>query len=290
MKKKINLTKKNIIFLSILLVALILVLILVIYLNNNTTIFKSKEDVKDDLLEIQSNVKKDAKNEIDNPLYKEDVGVSRETLYIRENASSKIKEAAKGTEVGFEKNNKSENGMLIIDTYEGTSAIEYKVLGHTKDILNVEIFSYSNLCDLSYIMGSIEDAKIIEEGKDQQQYNMIASNTTYTLSSDFEGGKNIAFFFDTDMKFISSTTEKTFTTPANARYIKVMTENVEDKKDTFISYNLVLGNTPSNVFTTNRAQTVIDVNQNHQNCIPFNTEKTVLYIDGGDIEINYVTK
>ena len=290
MKKKINLTKKNIIILSGILVAIILVVILVIYLNNNTTMFKSEEEVKDDLLEIQSNVKNDKKSEIDNPLYKKDVGVSKETLYIKENASSKIKEAAKGTEVGFEKNNKSENGMLIIDTYEGTSAIEYKILSHTKDIMNIEIFSYKNLCDLSYIMGSVEDAKIIEEGKNQQQYNMIASNTTYTLSSDLEGGTNIAFFFDADMKFISSTKEKTFITPANARYIKIITENLEGKKDTFVRYNLVLGDTPSDEFSTNKAQTVIDVNQDYQNYIPFNTEKSVLYIDGGDIEINYVTK
>lgn len=290
MKKKIKLSKKSITILSIIFVVLILALIWVIYLRNNTLVLKSTEDVKDDLLEIQSNVKKDAKNEIDNPLYKEDVGVSRETLYIKENASSKIKDAAKGTEVGFEKNNKSENGMIIIDTYEGTSAIEYKVLSHTKDVLNVEIYSYKNLCDLTYVMGSIEDKKIIEEGNDQLQKNMIASNTTYTLSSYFEGGTNIAFFFDADNKFISSTTEKTFTTPANARYIKVMTENVEGKKDTFISYNLVLGDKPSNEFIVDKAQTVIDVNNEQKNIIPFNTEKTVLYIDGGDIEINYVTK
>ncbi|MBO4293167.1 MAG: hypothetical protein J5881_02115 [Clostridia bacterium] len=290
MKKKIKLSKKNIIILSIIFVGLILVLIWVIYLKNNTIVFKSTEDVKDDLLEIQSNVKDDRKYEIDNPLYKEDVGVSRETLYIKENASSKIKEAAKGTDVGFETNNKSENGMLIIDTYEGTSAIEYKVLSHTKDFLDVEIYSYKNLCDLSYIMGSIEDKKIVEEGNDQLPKCMIASNTTYTLSSNFEGGTNIAFFLDADKKFISSTTEKTFTTPANARYIKIITENVEDKKDTAISYNLVLGDKPSNEFIFNKAKTSIDVNDNYQNLIPFNTEKSVLYIDGGDIEINYVTK
>ena len=287
MKIKKHLTKKNIIIFSIILTAMLLITILMVYLVSNTIIFKSDEEVKDDLLEIQDNIKEGNNKKIDNKLYNKDVGVSGETLYIKENASDKLKESAQGTEIGFEKSTKSENGMIIVDAYKGTSAIEYTVVSHTKDILNIETYSYNNLCALSYQAGSIKDKKLIEDGKDELKKNMIAPNTTYTLASDIEEGVNTAFFLDSDSKYISSTTEKTFTTPENARYIKIITEGVENYS---IRYSLVLGTEPSYRFDTNTIYTSINTNENIKNRLPFTTDKTVVYIDGGEIELKYVSK
>ena len=92
MKLKKYLTKKNvIIFIIILLV--ICITALVIYLLNNTIIFKSTEDIKNDLTGIQNDIsnKEENKDVIDNKLYKDDVGVSEETIYIKQNARDKVK-------------------------------------------------------------------------------------------------------------------------------------------------------------------------------------------------------
>lgn len=292
MKLKKYLTKKNIII-FIIAIVIICITSLVIYLLNNTIIFKSKENIKEELLGLQNDIvnKEDDEKIIDNKLYKDDVGVSEETLYIKENASNKLKESVQGTNIGLEKTIKSENGVIIVDSHEETAAIEYNVISHTKDILQIEAYDYSNLCNLSYYIGEVKDKKTIEDGTDQLAKNMIAPNKTYTLTSDLEGSTNTAFFFDSDSKYISSTTEKTFTTPANARYIKIMTE-VEDSslENTCLQYNLVLGTEPGKVFDTVLTQTSIDTTENIKNYLPFPTGKTVVYIDGGEIELKYVSK
>ena len=108
MKLKKYLTKKNvIIFIIILLV--ICITALVIYLLNNTIIFKSTEDIKNDLTGIQNDIsnKEENKDVIDNKLYKDDVGVSEETLYIKQNAPDKVKKSVEGTNIGLEKTTKS---------------------------------------------------------------------------------------------------------------------------------------------------------------------------------------
>ncbi len=279
-------TKKKLIIFSAILTVLLSIMI-IIYLINNTIIFKNSEEVKDDLLEIQDNIKEGDEKKIDNKLYNKDVGVSEETLYIKENASDKLKESAQGIGIGFEKSTKSENGMIIVEAYEGTSAIEYIVTSHTKDVLNIEAYSYNNLCNLSYLAGSVKDKKTIEEGKDELRKNMVAPNITYTLTSNIGEGINTVFFFDSEMKFISSTSEKTFTTPENARYIKIITEGIEVGG---VQYNLVLGAEPSYDFDTNVIYTSINTNENIKNRLPFTTDKTVVYIDGGEIELKYVSK
>ena len=291
MKMKKYLTKKNIILFTIILVIIAVIILVVLYLMNNTIIFKDSEEVKEDMLGIESNIKNGESYKIDNPLYNKDVGVSEETLYIKQNASSKLKESVQGTDIGYEKSTKSTNGMIILEAYGGTEATEYKVISHTKDVLNIEVFGYENLCNLFYEIDSVKDKKLIEEGKDNLQKNMIASNTTYTLTADMENLVNTVFFFDSDMKFISSTTEKTFTTPENARYIKIMSETQntnQEKKD--VKYNLVLGTEGSEYFMCDSTQTSIDVNQTIMSHIPFTSEKMVVYVDGGEIELNYVSR
>lgn len=292
MKLKKYLTKKNvIIFIIILLV--ICITALVIYLLNNTIIFKSTEDIKNDLTGIQNDIsnKEENKDVIDNKLYKDDVGVSEETLYIKQNAPDKVKKSVEGTNIGLEKTTKSENGIIVVDAYEGTAAIEYSVISHTKDILEIEAYDYSNLCNLSYYIGQIKDKKTIEDGTDELPKDMIAPNKTYTLTSSLEGSTTTAFFFDSDSKFISSTTEKTFTTPENARYIKIITETQDSNlENTPVEYNLIFGTEGSNKFDTRLTQTSIDTTENIKNYLPFIAEKTVIYINGGEIELNYVSK
>lgn len=288
MKTKELLNKRNIIIICI----LVLIIILVIYLANNTKFFKTKEGIKEDLSQLQDEISSEGitirgQQDITNSIYSEDVGVSNGTLYIKENASGKVKESVQGTEVGYEKSNKSVNGMIVLEAYEGTSVTDYELINRTKEVVKIEVYDYNNLISDLYIMGSVTDKKQVEEGKDSLKANLVAANTEYTLTNMMNSGTNTVFFFDSDMKYLSSTTDKTFTTPENTKYIKVMTEGVDLDA---IKYNLVIGKEAGNEFITSRSQITLDKENNYNGYIPFTTEKSVLYIDGADIELKYVSK
>lgn len=286
MEKKKYLTKKNIIIFSII-VFIILGICLVYYLSTHTIIFKDNEEIKSDVLSLQNDVKNNGKKSIDNDLYNKDIGVSEETLYIKENASDKLKESVQGTDIGMEKRIQSKDGMIILEPYVGTSITGYNILSHTKDSLTIQAYSYDNLCNLYYIVGSVTDEKMVEEGKDELGKAIIAPNMTYTLNSNIET-TNTVFFFDKDMKFISSTKEKVFTTPQQAKYIKVISNGGTEGEN--VDYCLTLGENTQGDFKCDLTQTVINVNGKDDKYLPFYNEKTVIYIDGGEIELKYVVK
>lgn len=287
-------TKKIVIITSIVIVLLIMILIIVLY--NNTTIFKSKEEIKNDLLKLQEDISTDNNNEIinldtniDNKIYSNYVGVSNGTLYVKEDAKDKIKESVKNTKIGYEKIAISENGLLVLDAYENTNAIECKIISNTKDKVSLTAYSAQNLCDNIYTIGSIEDKKIIEEGKDELSPIKVAKNTVYTISNSMLSGLNTIFFFDSNGNFISNTTDNTFTTTNDTSYIKVITED-EKLNGIEVMYCLVLGTEPNYEFITKKTDVVIDVENQSNLYFPLESEKIVIYVDGGEIEMKYVSK
>lgn len=298
MKIKELLTKRNVIIICI----IIVLIILVIYLANNTSFFKTKDEIKNDLIQIQDDLNSDElasvqQRDITDSRYSNDVGVSGETLYIKENASSKIKDSVQGTDIGYEKSNKSVNGMVVLEAYEGTSVTGYELTNITKDEVYIEVYDYSNLISEIYIVGSVTGKEQIEAGQDGLRAQQVAPNTEYTLTNIYNAGINTVFFFDSNMKYISSTTDKTFTTPENAKYIKVITEEIdaeevglEETEIQAVLYNLVLGKEPGDNFSTNRSQITLTKENDYKGYIPFSTSKSVLYIDGAEIEFKYVSK
>lgn len=291
---KKHLTKKNIIVFTI----LIVVILLIVYLAFNTAIFKTKGNIQDDLVSMQEEISSiktinnnsDKQNIVDNSIYSNDVGVSNETLYIKENASNKIKDSIEGTDIGHENTIKSENGMIVLEPYQNTEAIEYKILSHTKEEIEMQIFDYNNLCREIYVAGSVTDKGQVENGENEIIPTIVAPNQTYTLINSTFGGVNTVFFFDGEMKYISSTEEKTFKTPENCKYIKIITENPEISDGYEVQYNLVLGEKESFVFGTEFTQLNFNVNSENNNYLPFTSSKSVIYIDGAEIELKYVAK
>lgn len=285
MELKKLLTKRNIIIFSIVLILLISCLIY--YLATHTIVFKNNEEIKDDVLSIQDDVKNNGKKSIDNDLYNKDIGVSDETLYIKENASDKLKESVQGTDIGMEKSIQSKDGMIIVEPYVGTSITGYNILSHTKDTITLKAYNYDDLGDFNYVVGSIKDEKIIEEGKDELRKVRVAPNITYTLNCS-EDITNTIFFFDKDMNFINKTKEKVFTTPEQAKYIKVISNGGTEGET--IDYCLALGENTPGSFQCDVNRTIINVNEKNDNYLPLYNEKTVIYVDGGEIELKYVVK
>lgn len=281
------------IIIAIIVIVTFLLCMLLIYLYNNTPIFKSSKEIQSDLTGIQDEIKNNTNEEVEKGMYSDYVGVSGETLYIKENTDSKIKEAIKNTDIGYEKKSTSNNGLLVIDTYKDTEAIECKVISSTKEQINLTAYGASNLCEGSYSIGSIDDKKTVEEGTDNLVYTVVAPNTTYTISNIFEKGTNTMFFFDSNKKFISSTSENTFKTPSNANYMKVISnfENEEELKNTEIRYCMVLGTESGNNYEVQKTEIGIDANSDSPEVyFPIEADKLVIYIDGGDIELKYVSK
>lgn len=300
MKIKQYLTKTNIIIFSIV-ISIFLITILVLYLYNNTTIFKNTEEVQSDLLELQQGIQDNQSNEldtrgsvdVDDKIYSDYVGVSNGTLYIKEDAEDKVKEAAKDTEIGYETSKVSSNGILEIEPYSGTNAISCKIVSNTEDIVTIIAYNAGCLCENTYVMGSIKNHSDIEKGKDNLIANIIKGNTTYTIRNNFSSGTNTTFFFDKDMKYISKTTQNTFTTPENAKWFKVISDFKKDNKQLEgieLQYCLVLGKEPGNSFGTNKTETAVDVSNQNEVYFPLNSDKLVIYCDGGEIEVTYVKK
>lgn len=297
---------KKIIIISSILLILIITALIVYYLYNYTTVFKSEEEVHEDLVILQNGISEqyDEENEslndgidaqVEDNVYSNYVGVSNGTLYIKENAGDKIKDAAKDTNIGYETSAKSNNGILIVEPYIGTNSVECKVISNTEDVVNLTAYNANNLYESFYILGSIKDKKIIEEGENSISYVKVAGNTTYTIRNQFRKGTNTVFFFDKDMKFIGSTTEKTFTTSSNTNYIKVMTdleglEELEGLEGLTMKYCLVLGTEEGNSFDTSKNDFGIDVLNQTKIDIPLDSEKMVIYVEGGEVELKYVSK
>lgn len=284
------LTKKNIIIFTIILVLIIGIEVTIICLNNNTVLFKNSEQINNDLSKIQDDLISDENAGIEDSVYKDYVGVSNGTLYIKENADDKIKEAAKDSEIKFQKTDKSDGKMLVIEPKVGTDAVSCKVVSNTEDIVRLTVYTANNLCEASYTVGSIKDKSTVEKGEDNLEFVRVEKNTTYTISNIFNEGINTIFFFDKEGKFISSTTENTFTTPENAKYIKVITEiEGEMEEGLSIRYCLVLGESAGEDFGfTTKSDIAIDVNNPNEVYFPMEGEKLVIYVDGGEIELSYV--
>lgn len=298
-------TKKNIIIAtSILAIIIICITLLIIYLVNNTLIFKKQDEISSDLKNLQEQINNKLSNVedidlkdyadlksigIDNPQYANKVGISNGKVYIKDSSNDKVKNAIESLEIGKEQYAQSEDGILVVDAYEGTQVTECKVVNSTQDIVNVVAFSSNNLCEEIYTVGSIKDYSEIEQNKDNLIYTRLAKNTTYTITNNTLEGTNITFFFDKDKKYIGNTKENTFTTDENMYYAKFITEN-EPCNGTEIMYDLVLGSEPGMSFEMDKTDLSINVKENANVYLPFNTEKTVIYSYGGDIGIKYVTK
>ena len=290
MKIKNYLTKKNIIICSIIFVLIIIVGVL-FYIKNNTLIFKNDEQIQNDLARIQEDIGQDSDTKIEDNVYKDYVGVSNGTLYIKDNASDKLKEAAKNnTNIKYEKIVKSDGDILVIDPKEGTNAVNCKIINNTKDIVKLTAFTADNLYEYKYELGSIKDLKVVEAGEDGLDFNIIAPNTTYTICNMFGKGKNTIFFFDKDFKYISSTNENVFKTPDNAYYIKVITDLEDATMDGFyIEYCLVLGEKAGDSFgLVKKTEITINVSEQNDVYFPMEGNQLVVYVDGGQIELSYV--
>ena len=292
-KVKELITIKSLIIVSILVLFCILILILA----QNTDIIKPNVAIQGDLVKMQNEINKtelsaDILDKIDEK-YINDVGVSNEILYIKENASNQVKNSVNGTEIGIEKSGKSNNGMVVLDTYPGSSMTEYKLINAKKEQIPIYVYNYDNLISRDYSFGSVEDKKQIEDGTDSLPFDMIAPDTTYTLTNCYGEGINYVFFFDTNKKFISTTTDKTFKTPLNARYFKVMSDpifiNGIGTMNVF-SYNLSLGTESKDIYEGAFAEVLLNKEDGFKGNIPFSANKSVIYIDGADIEFKYVAK
>lgn len=292
-KVKELITIKSLIIVSI----LVLFYILILVLAQNTDIIKPNVAIQGDLVKMQNEINSaelssDILDKID-AKYINDVGVSNEILYIKENASNQVKNSINGTEIGLEKSGKSENGMVVLDTYPGSSMTEFRLINIKKDQIPIYVYNYDNLISREYSFGSVEDKKQIEEGTDSLSFDMIAPNTTYTLTNCYGVGTNYVFFFDTNKKFISTTTDKTFKTPGNARYFKVISDPIEIEGIGAMStvlYNLSLGTEEKDIYEGSFTDILLNKEDGFKGNIPFSANKSVIYIDGADIEFKYVAK
>lgn len=292
-KVKELITIKSIIIVSILVILCASILIIA----QNTNLFKPKLIVERDLAEMQKDIN-DAdilidKQELIDSKYSNDIGISNEILYVKENALSNVKDSVEGTELGIEKSSKSENGMVVLDTYPGSSMTEFRLINATKEQIPIYVYNYDNLISREFYFGSIEDKKQLEEGTDSLSFDMIAPNTTYTLTNCYGVGTNYIYFFDSNKKYISNTTEKTFKTPENARYFKVISDPIEIEGVGAMSnvlYNLSLGTEPKDIYEGFYTNVLLNKEDGYKGNIPFSANKSVIYIDGADIEFKYVTK
>ena len=234
--KRNNIIKLIIIFICILLI----ITLTIIYLLKNTLIFKKEDEITSDIKTIQDmvNNKISQMNEenisqytdlkslgIENTQYNDKIGISNGKVYIKDSSENKVKDAVQELNIGKEGYAKSEDGILVVDTYKDTEVSECKVINASQDIVNIVAFDSNNLCEETYTIGEIKDYKEIQENKDNLEYTRVAKNTTYTITNNIFEGKNIIFFFDINKKYIGSETNNTFTTDENTYYVKFITEN-----------------------------------------------------------------
>ena len=300
MKKYLN--KKSIIIALIIIFVLTIIGITILYLYNNTTMFKSQEEVNEDISSIVKYVDKEKDKlegedfqdtiEIKDKHYSDYVGVSNGTLYIKENADSKVKKALEGKNVGQEKTIKSTNGIIEVEPYVGTNSVSCKVIGSNKEEVHIISLNAKNLCDSYYEYGTVKDKKQVEENKDELSFTRIMPNKTYTIANEFGSGTNTMFFFDENQKFISSTTQNTFTTPSNTKFVKIMSEIEEFKnlKGMSVHYCLVLGTKAGDTWNCEKTEAVVNMKEKNETKFPLTSEKLVIYVDDGELELSYVSK
>ncbi len=279
---------------------IILITLLILHINNNTVIFKSEKDIQKDIGKIQKYINNNKSNEIyyegnreiQDKVYSHSIASSNGILYLKENAEEKVKKAMENAEIGYEISAISKNELLVIEPYSGTNAISCKVISSKQDSVKITAYKAENLCESSYQVGDISDETIIEHGKDNLLYNKVKGNTTYTISNLLNSGTNIMFFFDKDKKFITKTNINTFTTPENAKYMKVITnfKNNAEYEWAYLRYCLVLGTEAGNVFEPSKVELEVSNKEKKDIYFPMESDKLVIYTDGGEIELKYVSK
>lgn len=299
--------KKRKILTIIFILILLIIIGAILYIEFNTIIFKGKDEIKKDILNIQEEISNSVKKikdegkdvilgnevkelDIDNKLYKKQLGIKNGELYVKKDASDKVKEIANELGIGIEKVVRSKDGVIILEnTLENSELISYKLSDENKSDIQLTICSAGNQCESSYEIGSIKNYMNIENGKDDLIYTPVISNTEYTVVNDYDIPENIVFEFDKNYKFISySKINTSFKTKENTRYIKIITES-KDNEGEEVHYSVVIGTEPTYDFFQEKAN--VSISKNLENVrIPLFEGKTIIYIENGELECSYIEK